>query len=65
MDNNQALGLIYQAARMANLSAQDHENIVKAARQLNEVLNPKKEVEEKKDYYERRRTTSSFRNTNG
>lgn len=52
MENNQkaieALGLIYQAARMAPLSAADHEKIVAAANVIKAALLPEEETKKKK-----------------
>jgi hypothetical protein len=46
MDNNQALGILFQAARMARLSAEEHAQVEQAAKQLQDAL-PKED--KKKD----------------
>jgi hypothetical protein len=43
MTPKNALNILYQAARLAQLSAPDHEKIAEAAKVLNELINPKKE----------------------
>ncbi len=48
MEKQNALNILYQAARMASLTASDHENLAKAAAVLQELVSPQP-VEEVQD----------------
>ncbi len=46
MKKEEALQLLYNAARLAPLNAEQHEAVRKAAETLNEELNPKEKKKE-------------------
>lgn len=48
MDNKQALNFIYQVARKANVEAETHEQVAKAAQQILEIIEPKEKKQDNK-----------------